>query len=287
MNSPVLVAVPSYGHNDMTRQAVADCLREQVNVVVIDNKGDYDRIDREWLHNPRENLGWGGACEWALKYFLDHKQLGHSIILLNNDVRLSENFCGGLLVTALQQPHAGIVTALTSVGSFEQLSQDGFGGPASEYQPRAECWEVGQADGTCVLITRECLEAVTLENGGTFDLQHWPKFGWGLMPDLCIRAREAGFRVLATAASYCEHLAEADRELGGANTAIDVFGSRDAYRSLGHRECSDGLRAKYGDKCGWLLLDDESRQEAVGVAVIDGDKMHLSVKEFGDEPAET
>lgn len=266
--SHVLVAIPSYGHNDLTRQAVADCLREAVAVLVIDNQGTYSPIADEMVWTPTENGGWGGACEWAMNHFL-HTRAGHSIILLNNDVRLSENFCGGLLVTALKYPNAGIVTALYSHGNFEQTDWDGFCGPASQYQPKAECWEIGQADGTCVLITRECLEKI-----GTFDLSVSPQYGWGLMPDLCIRARQAGFKVLATAASYCEHL-----EDGGAITAISVHGDKATYRKLGKKEMLDGLRRKWGPDYGWLLLDDESKQDTEMVINLgDDDTCHVSRK---------
>lgn len=231
----VMVVIPAYGKVEMTQQAVKDCFREAVHVAVIDNKGDYERIGREHVFRDGAKRGWGDSCRFAMQRLLLPNHNSKYLVLLNNDVRLSERFFSGLLIAA-GATNAGIISACYSTGYGEQLHFGGYRGAAGGFKPRPFHREATQVDGTCVMFTRECLERV-----GVFDTSISPEFGWGLTTDMCIRARQAGIKTVVTEASYCEHLE------GGCQTAKDFYGNLQTYRHGASREREAGLSRRWGD----------------------------------------
>lgn len=235
----IAVAIPAYGKVELTQQAVRDCLREKVNVAVIDSKGDYQRIASEHVIRMEKQSGWGEACQFAMNRLLTATSKSKYLVLLNNDVRLSQRFFCGLL-TAQATTKAGIVSACYNSGYGEQLHFGGYKGSAADYKPRPFHRDVTRVDGTCVMFTKECLEQL-----GVFDTTVSPEYGWGLAADMCIRAKEAVMKVVVTEASYCEHLD------GGCQTAKDFYGNLRTYRHGASREMNAGLTKKWGD---WRAL---------------------------------
>ncbi|MDE2101383.1 MAG: glycosyltransferase family 2 protein [Patescibacteria group bacterium] len=231
----VMVVIPAYGKVEMTQQAVKDCFREAVHVAVIDNKGDYERVGREHVLRDGVKRNWGESCLFAMHRLLMPDHNSKYLVLLNNDVRLSERFFSGLL-TAVGATNAGIVSACYSTGYGEQLHFGGYRGPADGFKPRPFHRDVTRVDGTCVLFSRDCLA-----NIGVFDLSVSPEYGWGLMPDMCIRAKRAGIKTIVTEAAYCEHLD------GGCLTAKEFYGNLQSYRHGASREMNAGLTNRWGD----------------------------------------
>lgn len=234
-----MAAVIHYGDVELTHMCVADCLRELPRVLVIDNNGNYTPISngKETVFAPERNVGWGGACNIAIERALaDSGVMG--IAILNNDVRLSAHFFSGLIV-AQQVSGASIVAPVYSSGWPPQRPESGYAGQADAYQPRPSHRPTGYCDGTAVLFTREVLAQC-----GGLDLEFSPRFGWGLIMDYCVRAKDAGHTVAITEASYALH--------HGMQAAGKVFGVGE-YVTGARAEMEEGRKRKYGDRWGWLL----------------------------------
>lgn len=188
--------IPVFGHQQVTESTVRQCFREPVDVVVVDNKGDYLPIARETVLQPGRNLGWLGGTIYGWAYALcrdwDH------FLLLNNDVQLCRDFFRGLL-SARQETGAGIVAPCYD-GSFTFQHPSGGIVRAADYTPVPRHRRIGYCDGTAMLVTRDLVS-----KAGMFDPTFSPKYGWGASGEYCVRAKEHGFPVVLTEAAYCEH----------------------------------------------------------------------------------
>jgi hypothetical protein len=222
------VVIPCCGQPAMTADCVRDCLREDVDVLVVDSAGDYRAVDREHVVRPRENLGWAGAC--ALGLDLAWKLPFRLFVLLNNDTRLSKGFFAGLVRAAEAVPDAGIISASYDDHQRQMRPETGCP-PAGEYQPVDRHINVGAADGTCLAVTRRLIELV-----GLLDVGRFGAYGWGAAADLCIRAKVAGLAVVVTRAAYCNHL--------GQRTARRTVGND--YPQRAAAEARQGMLAKWG-----------------------------------------
>jgi GT2 family glycosyltransferase len=177
-----LVTIPAYGEHALTRAVVADCRREKVRVLVVDNQGDYPATQNELVLRSRENLGWAAACNAGIELALADQTI-ERVVLLNNDVQLSASFFAGLIV-------AEKMTGAKLVGS----SVDGFAGSAGNYSPRPVHLIASVVASPAVLIAREVIERV-----GSFDVS---LDRLEALADFESRARHAGFQPAITAASY-------------------------------------------------------------------------------------
>ncbi len=214
----------------MTAHVVADLRRETdlVDVFVVDNGANYADDDFARVIRPGENLGWLGGCNRGLRAAVDAGPY-RAFVLLNNDVRLSTGFVGGLVACA-DTPGAGLVGPRYDGAWWHQHAR--HRGEASTWRARRSNRRVKFVDGTCMYIAAAALERV-----GVLDNENFGQTGWGADLDFAIRVRQAGFDVVVAGASYLQHLE--------AVSARTVFG--DDYGERGRRELSAGLRAKYGD----------------------------------------
>jgi hypothetical protein len=240
-----LAAVIHYGDVALTQACVRDCLREPVRVLVIDNQGTYTAIGKETVFTTDRNVGWGAACNLAIERALADATV-QGLVLLNNDVRLSRGFFSGLIV-ASQVQGSKIVAPVYSHGWAPQTSTSGYHGPAESYEPKPSHRFTGYCDGTAVLLAREVLEQC-----GKFDLDFSPTFGWGLIMDYCVRAKERGNTVSITEASYVYH--------HGMQAADRVFGVGQ-YVVGAKAEMEEGRKRTYGDNWGWKLESHRLRPE--------------------------
>ena len=71
-----LVVIPTFRHHDLTRGAIADCLREPVRIVVVDNSGDYRPVAHEKVVRPDGNLGWLRSNNLAIETELRNGKMG-------------------------------------------------------------------------------------------------------------------------------------------------------------------------------------------------------------------
>ena len=211
----------------MTQSTVEQCFREPVNVIVVDNQGDYPPVAREILLEPGRNLGWLGGTIHGWSYALCRGW--DYFVLLNNDVRLCRDFFRGLLF-ATQETGAGIVAPCYD-GDFEFQHLSSGIQPASEYAGVDRHLRIGHCDGTAMLVTRELVS-----RAGMFDPTFSPEYGWGASGDYCIRAKQHGFEVVLTEAAYCEHI--------GHLTAQETIGK--SYVSEAAREQGAAVRQSHG-----------------------------------------
>jgi GT2 family glycosyltransferase len=158
------------------------------------------------------------------------------VVLLNNDTIVTRGWLEGLIALSLHDwPHTGMVGPVTNCASPPQQI-------AASYRTRegidafaercgrdftATALNVNRLIGFCLLIRREVLDKI-----GVLDEQ----FGIGFFEDddLCVRAREAGYRLAVAQGVFIHH-----------------FGSR-TFRGLGidcHQQLKDGF-ARFRDKWG-------------------------------------
>jgi GT2 family glycosyltransferase len=229
-----LVVIPVYGQHHLTAALIQDCSREPVGIVVVDNSGDYRPSGAETVLRPGTNLGWLRGNNLAIERELPHPRWDR-FVLLNNDLRLSQNFFAGLVWTEASSG-ASVVSASYDGWWKVQRPDDLANGiflPAASFSPRPTYLPYGACDGTCVSIHRRVFEQV-----GMLDAESFGRFGWAAQTDLCFRARDASLTTAISRAAFTNHLD------GGRHTARAVFGVE--YESQAEAEGSLGMANKWG-----------------------------------------
>jgi GT2 family glycosyltransferase len=199
---------------------------ELVDIWLIDNLGSFEAsgIPAEII-TPGGNLGWCRGCNYGIAAAWDRGY--ETFILLNNDVRLSPAFVGGLL-------SAASVTGGDLLGPLYDHNwphQRGvYTGRASTYEGRPSEFLVPFVDGTCMLIRRSIIERV-----GFLDERYWQSYGWGCDKDFALRVRKAGGSVWLTERSYLNHLARQTAQTFPDYSELDA-----------ERENDEGMVRKWG-----------------------------------------
>ncbi len=212
---PVSVIIPLHNGVDHTRLCI-DSLREFTRIpfqlVCVDN-GSTDGTppylkslgDILAISNPR-NLGFAAACNQGLE-----TAEGDYIVLLNNDVIVTENWLSRLIAHAERESTAGVVVPYSNHSKGEQLIPDvpyraieemhQFAGRLAE-KNRDSRREIANFAGFCVLIKRKVIERI-----GGFDT----RFGIGNYEDddFGLRVRRAGFKILLAEDVFIHHFGRA------------------------------------------------------------------------------
>ncbi len=204
----LLITVPVFGQHEYTHALVADLEREGADHLIVDNRGDYAKISNERVSTPGENLGWAGGSELGFRIAFS-EDYSHAMTL-NNDTRISKGFVAALLYPRLPAD-VGMVGPMFDAGFPYAVADEKP--DAAEYIPRPLYRVVPAVEGTAVVMSRECWEAV-----GGMDLSTFGRYGWGLDLDLALRARKAGFGLYTTEMGYINHF--------GRKTANAHFGGR-------------------------------------------------------------
>jgi len=231
------VIVPIFGRHDLTRAVVADLERENgsFDIWLVDNQGTFEPGDAGVeIVRPAVNLGWSRGCNYGVS--LSWSRGYGSFILLNNDVRLSPAFLGGL-VDAARVSGADVVAPLYDHNWPHQRGP--YLGGAAAYVGRPYEYQVPFVDGTCMLIRRSVFERI-----GYLDERQWPRYGWGCDKDFALRVRGAGGSVWVTERSYLNHLAR--------QTASESAGYSEMEAEL---ENDRGMLEKWGPDWRELLYD--------------------------------
>jgi GT2 family glycosyltransferase/tetratricopeptide (TPR) repeat protein len=177
------------------------------------------------------NLGFPAGCNQALA-----RARGGYLVFLNNDTVVTPGWLDGLIAAMLAAwPDAGLVGPVTNGAPPPQGIEVDYREPeeAAAFAAQRRKTHAGRTldsrrvTGFCLLTRREVLERT-----GHFD----ERFGLGFFDDddLCVRARQAGFRLLIALDVYIHH-----------------FGSR-TFRGLGvdtralGRENFERFRSKWG-----------------------------------------
>lgn len=128
----IYVLIPVFNRLDMTKH-VLDCLSKQkvsqkIEVVVIDD-GSTDGT-HEFLRGQSDvvtlkgdgNLWWGGAINLGLEYVSNKIQESDSILFLNNDVHLEENYLQSILNCAEECDRTIVGSVIKSMPDAKSLS---------------------------------------------------------------------------------------------------------------------------------------------------------------------
>nr|WP_232022103.1 glycosyltransferase family 2 protein [Mycobacterium basiliense] len=215
----VLITVPVFGQHEYTHALVGDLEREGAEYLIVDNRGDYPKISNERVITFGENLGWAGGSDLGFRIAFSE---GYShAMTLNNDTRISKGFVAGLLDPRLPTD-AGIVGPLLDHGF--PCAEDEQKPDAADYIPRPQYRAVSAVEGTALMLSRECWQAI-----GGMDLRTFGRYGWGVDLDLALRAGNAGFGLYTTEMAYINHFGRGTanvhfgrwRYLLGANTAME------------------------------------------------------------------
>jgi GT2 family glycosyltransferase/glycosyltransferase involved in cell wall biosynthesis/tetratricopeptide (TPR) repeat protein len=181
----------------------------EYEVVVVDNGSDDWTMyllhamegDLRVLNNDR-NLGFARACNQGAG-----ESQSEYLLFLNNDTVPHEHWLTAMVATADADPQVGIVGARllypngtiqhAGLNLVEGLPDHEFRGVAGDDPRVMESRDLDMVTGACLLIRRDLFESI-----GGFDVQ----FVNGVEDvDLCLRARERGFRVVYCADATVEH----------------------------------------------------------------------------------
>jgi GT2 family glycosyltransferase/predicted Zn-dependent protease len=148
------------------------------------------------------NVGFPAGCNQALA-----AARGQYLVFLNNDTIVTEGWLNGLVGSALREwPRVGLVGPVSNsapppqhvaVSYADIKAIDSFAARRKvEYANQA--LEVDRLTGFCLLVRRDVLDRI-----GGFD----ERYGLGFFDDddLCVRAREAGFRLLVAPNIFIHH----------------------------------------------------------------------------------
>ena len=225
-----LVVVPVYGEQEMTHALLGDLRREaaHADVVIVDNRGDYEAGGDETVLRPGENLGWAGGTNHGT---VEARRDDHVAFLwLNNDTRLSQGFVAGLL-RSWEETRAGVLAPVYDCHWRHQRLARPV--PVGSFRPRAVTYRAPFVDGTCMFVPAATVDAI-----GLLDADAFAPLGWGAEIDYCLRARAAGLTVAVTRRAYLHH----ERAV----TAQAVFGDYDAYHAVAYPPALSGLQARWG-----------------------------------------
>lgn len=223
----LMITVPVFGQHEYTHALVADLEREGADYLIVDNRGDYPRIGTERVSTPGENLGWAGGSELGFRLAFAE---GYShAMTLNNDTRVSKGFVAALLDSRLPAD-AGMVGPMFDVGFPFAVADEKP--DAESYVPRARYRKVPAVEGTALVMSRDCWDAV-----GGMDLSTFGRYGWGLDLDLALRARKSGYGLYTTEMAYINHF--------GRKTANTHFGGH-RYHWGASAAMIRGLRRTHG-----------------------------------------
>lgn len=223
----LMITVPVFGQHEYTHALVADLEREGADYLIVDNRGDYPRIGTERVSTPGENLGWAGGSELGFRLAFAE---GYShAMTLNNDTRVSKGFVAALLDSRLPAD-AGMVGPMFDVGFPFAVADEKP--DAESYVPRARYRKVPAVEGTALVMSRDCWDAV-----GGMDLSTFGRYGWELDLDLALRARKSGYGLYTTEMAYINHF--------GRKTANTHFGGH-RYHWGASAAMIRGLRRTHG-----------------------------------------
>lgn len=226
------MVVPVYGHDDMTHDLLHDLRREAevADVVIVDNRGDYEPAQDEDVLTPLANLGWAGGTNLGT---VERRRSEHvGFVWLNNDTRLAPGFVAGLL-RCWRETGAGLVGPFYDCHWLHQRLTTPV--PVAGYRRRHEHYRAPFIDGTCVFVPASTVDAI-----GLLDAETFAPVGWGAEVDYSLRARAAGLDLVVTRLSYLHH--------EKSTTAATAFqGGLQEYAERGYPVMVQGLRKNWGD----------------------------------------
>lgn len=209
----VSIIIPAYGHEDMTQECLYAVLEnsqgQEYEIIVIDNGSQHPLtvpfsgfIETRVIRNEK-NEGFPVAVNQGIR-----AAKGDTIILLNNDVIVSDGWMGTLvdwldefsIVAPVTNYCAGAQQVTLPV--YEDMA--GFQKQAAAHAQQAEgqAFVVNFVIGFCMAFRRALWEVI-----GPFDESLWPCSGEEI--DFCFKAREDGHLVGVAYDCYVHHFGSA------------------------------------------------------------------------------
>ncbi len=229
-------------------ESIRRCASELHEIIFVDN-GSKDGT-REWLRKlvsentnyklieNKENLGFAKGCNQGIQ-----SAMGEYIVLLNNDVIVTEGWLSGLLDCLKRAPDAGIVGPMTNnISGLQKIDvnykdEKGIEDFAKRFREtyRGRRIPLRRIVGFCMLFKKELTDKIGLldESFGTGNFED---------DDLCLRAELAGFRNYIAGDVFIHH-----------------YGSRSFIgNNIDYSTLMSGNRKRFNEKWNSLGADLES-----------------------------
>jgi len=159
----------------------------------------------------KENLGFAGGHNVAIKHELDKENPPDFIFLLNNDAEVDPN-CFDACVKTVRLSNAGIVGAIINrtrdgkvLSNVSPLINEFFGFKVATTKivpPSEPFWEVERVQGAAMMISRKLLEQSIKERG--FYLKEDYFLYWE-ETEFCCYARTCGYKVVIARDAIVSH----------------------------------------------------------------------------------
>ncbi|MFH1624466.1 MAG: glycosyltransferase, partial [Pseudomonadota bacterium] len=212
------VIIPTYNELEYTKRCLESLKRftkGRYELIFVDNGSTDGTVEylRSVISNPSptigyklicntENLGFARGCNQGIE-----AASGDYVLLLNNDVIVTERWLEGMIRCAESDIRAGIVGPCSNYVAGPQLDTNANYSTIEEMHSyaaqfrshnRGRWFEVARIVGFCMLIKREVIEKV-----GSLDEQ----FGSGNYEDddYCYRARLSGCRLMVAGDVFVHH----------------------------------------------------------------------------------
>ena len=273
---PLAVVVPVYDHPELLPPLVASLLEHtppDVLLLFVENGSDDARVRPALLrlaaeHPGRvrvecldENLGFAGACNHGMR-----AAAGRDVILLNNDTVVGPRWSDSLRLAAYADPRIGTATAVSNNSGLASVPDRGKNEmpPGLSVATVARGWlhatetvfDLHTGHGFCLYLKRAMLDDV-----GELDAETFGK-GYGEETDLCLRARDRGWKHRITTRAFVWHLNAVS--FGGLYKSFKVHVARHALLAR-HPELDaleDENIPRWGAFCPMLRSVDESIRRA-------------------------
>ncbi len=208
LTSIVILTYNQLEYTKLTLDSIRRHTKAPYEIIVVDNASsdgtvEYLKTQKDILLIANEsNAGFPAGCNQGIE-----RSKGHYVLLLNNDVVVTDEWLNGLIECAESSPLVGIVGPMSNRVSGLQLERNvGYTrlsrlqDYAKKYRTknRRKWFESPRVAGLCMLIKREVIHKI-----GGLD----PAFGLGNCEDddYCLRAAHAGFKVAIASDVFIHH----------------------------------------------------------------------------------
>jgi GT2 family glycosyltransferase len=219
----VLIAIPVFNGFEATErclQSLVDTRIEAKHRVVIINDTSSDArvapmLDAHSRAHPKRAIevrhnAVNRGFTWNVNQAIAALRADEQLLLLNSDTLVTSGWLDEMLLSAKSEAKIGTVTPFSNnatICSLPDFSREWPVPNVSERERIAKALaakrvapiDLPTAIGFCMLITRDCLDAV-----GKFDVENFPR-GYGEENDFCRRAEASGYRNVLCPNAYVAH----------------------------------------------------------------------------------
>ncbi|MGI8419337.1 MAG: glycosyltransferase family 2 protein [Candidatus Levyibacteriota bacterium] len=200
----IYIIILHYGQINLTKKCIMSLIKREssyAKIVIVNNnsqsssKSDFSPKNTIVINNNK-NLGFAGGVNIGIKYAME--QNADYVCILNNDTLIKEPFLKSLVLLLDSNKSIGIIGPAISFLREGKTVFD-IGGKINGYFGRTSheevssisglsLQEVSYVTGAAMIVRKEVFQKI-----GLFDLQF---FLYYEDVDLCLRAKEKGFRIV-------------------------------------------------------------------------------------------